>query len=95
MEKGTVKWFDSRKGYGFIAAENGQDVFVHQSQIQAESGTFRKLNEGDEVEFNTTAGQKGPQASEVKVTKKSTLPQSRPRQQRPRQQFNSNRRQRF
>ena len=60
---GTVKWFNSQKGFGFIERENGPDVFVHYSGITG-SG-YRELNEGDRVEFAVTQGPKGPQASEV------------------------------
>lgn len=63
--KGKVKWFNGDKGYGFITPENGPDVFVHYSEIQ--SGGFRSLNEGDEVEFEITEGKKGKQASSVTV----------------------------
>lgn len=62
---GTVKWFNSDKGYGFIAPDEGDDLFVHYSEIQG-SG-FRSLNEGDRVEFAVTQGQKGLQASQVVV----------------------------
>lgn len=88
MEKGVCKWFNSRKGFGFITSSDGKDIFVHHSQIIANEGGFRSLNEGDEVEFEITQGQKGPQASTVKVTKKA--PHSAPpRQQRPyTRQFN-------
>ena len=60
---GVVKWFNADKGYGFIAQDDGPDVFVHHSAIRAEG--FRSLNEGDRVEFTVTQGQKGPQASDV------------------------------
>ena len=60
---GTVKWFNSQKGFGFIEREDGPDVFVHFSAIQG-SG-YRELNEGERVEFSITEGPKGPQASEV------------------------------
>lgn len=60
---GTVKWFNSQKGFGFIERENGPDVFVHYSGIIG-SG-YRELNEGDRVEFVVTQGPKGLQASEV------------------------------
>lgn len=63
--KGTVKWFNGEKGYGFISQENGVDLFVHYSEIQ--SGGFRSLNEGDKVEFEITEGKKGKQASAVTV----------------------------
>ncbi len=64
-EKGTVKWFNESKGYGFIARESGGDVFVHYSAISGDG--FRTLNEGDNVEFVITQGQKGPAASDVTV----------------------------
>ncbi|MGB7066930.1 MAG: cold shock domain-containing protein, partial [Syntrophobacteria bacterium] len=62
---GIVKWFDERKGYGFIEQEEGPDVFVHHSGINATG--FKSLNEGDSVTFNVEQGQKGPAA--VNVTK--------------------------
>jgi CspA family cold shock protein len=64
-EKGTVKWFDERKGYGFIARESGDDIFVHHTAIVGEG--FKTLNEGDRVEFVVTQGQKGPAAADVSV----------------------------
>ncbi len=64
-EKGTVKWFNESKGYGFIARESGDDVFVHYSAISGDG--FRTLNEGDQVEFVITQGQKGPAAGDVTV----------------------------
>jgi len=64
-EKGTVKWFNESKGYGFIERESGGDVFVHHSAITGEG--FKTLNEGDSVEFVVTQGQKGPAASDVSV----------------------------
>ena len=63
MAAGTVKWFDEKKGFGFITADSGEDVFVHHSSIN-EMG-FRKLEEGQRVTFDTVQGQKGPQASNV------------------------------
>jgi len=62
---GTVKWFNSGKGYGFIAREGGPDVFVHYTAIQSEG--FKTLEEGQKVEFNIEQGQKGPQATNVLV----------------------------
>ena len=64
-EIGTVKWFNATKGYGFIARNEGADVFVHYSAIQG-SG-YRSLNEGQQVEFTVVQGQKGPQAQDVTV----------------------------
>ena len=66
MAQGTVKWFNGDKGYGFIAVEGGQDVFVHFSAITG--GGYRSLEEGQKVEFDITQGQKGPQAENVRVT---------------------------
>jgi CspA family cold shock protein len=62
-EKGTVKWFNAAKGYGFIQRTTGEDVFVHFSAIQA--GGYRSLEEGAQVEFEVTTGPKGLQASNV------------------------------
>lgn len=64
MPQGTVKWFNDQKGYGFIAVEDGEDVFVHQSSIEMDG--FRSLSEGDRVEFEIVAGQKGPAADNVR-----------------------------
>ena len=63
--KGTVKWFNNQKGYGFISDETGNDVFVHYSALNMEG--FKTLDEGQEVEYDVTEGAKGPQA--VNVTK--------------------------
>jgi CspA family cold shock protein len=65
METGTVKWFNDSKGFGFIEREDGQDVFVHHTGINA-SG-FKSLNEGDRVSFEVEQGQKGPAATNVTV----------------------------
>ena len=65
-QKGTVKWFNSSKGYGFISRESGDgDVFVHFNEIRGDG--FKTLNEGDHVEFVVTQGKKGPAASDVTV----------------------------
>ena len=65
MPIGTVKWFNATKGFGFIAPEGGgEDLFVHQSQIQMQG--YRELTEGQRVEFEVTRGQKGLQASSVR-----------------------------
>jgi cold shock protein len=63
MEQGTVKWFNDAKGYGFISRENGEDVFVHFSAIQANG--FRSLKEGQPVQFSVVKGPKGWQAENV------------------------------
>jgi CspA family cold shock protein len=60
---GTVKWFNSQKGFGFIERQGGPDVFVHQTAI--EGSGYRELMEGEQVEFSITQGDKGPQASRV------------------------------
>ena len=61
--KGKVKWFNNAKGYGFIGHDGGNDVFVHFSSILSEG--YKSLQEGDDVEFEITQGQKGPQADKV------------------------------
>jgi CspA family cold shock protein len=64
MATGTVKWFSSQKGYGFISQENGPDVFVHQNGIQGEGN--KSLEDNQKVEFDITEGPKGPQAVNVR-----------------------------
>lgn len=61
--KGTVKWFNAEKGYGFIRSDEGEDLFVHFSAIQGEG--FKSLDEGQEVEFDKVNGERGPQAANV------------------------------
>lgn len=63
MTEGTVKWFDAKKGYGFIETEEQGDVFVHFSAIESEG--YRTLNEGEKVNLEIEQGQKGPQAKKV------------------------------
>jgi len=63
MANGTVKWFNDKKGFGFISQDNGDDVFVHQTSIQGEG--FRTLAEGDKVEFEVMKDQKGFKATKV------------------------------
>ena len=63
MAKGTVKWFNNQKGYGFICDEAGNDIFVHYSGLNMEG--FKTVKEGEEVEFDVVEGEKGPQATNV------------------------------
>ncbi|WP_028849950.1 cold-shock protein [Thermocrispum municipale] len=65
MTHGTVKWFNAEKGFGFIALEDGSDVFVHYSAIEGHG--YRSLEENQRVEFELAQGQKGPQASNVRA----------------------------
>lgn len=65
MLKGKVKWFDTKKGFGFIQSEEGNDVFVHYTSIVTEG--FKNLEQGQEVTFELTEGKKGPQASNVRI----------------------------
>ncbi len=62
---GTVKWFNNSKGYGFISRDGGDDVFVHYQSIVSDG--YKSLNENDKVEFTVVDGEKGPQASDVRV----------------------------
>jgi CspA family cold shock protein len=64
MAQGVVKWFNAEKGFGFIAMDNGPDVFVHHSAIQSQG--YRTLNENQRVEFEVVQGAKGPQAESVR-----------------------------
>ena len=64
MAEGQVKWFDPRKGYGFITADGGKELFVHHSAIEGQG--FKSLEEGDRVSFDEERGTKGPQAVRVK-----------------------------
>ena len=65
MPQGSVKWFNSEKGYGFIQVDDGADVFVHYSAIEMDG--YRSLEEGQRVEFEISQGQKGPQADSVRA----------------------------
>ena len=65
MAQGTVKWFNNEKGYGFIAVDGGQDVFVHFSAIQSDG--YKSLDEGQRVDFEVAQGPKGPQADALRV----------------------------
>ena len=67
MSEGTVKWFNPKKGYGFIAAEDGSEIFVHYASIISEG--FKTLNEGDKVTFDIAKGEKGPRAENVSCSK--------------------------
>ena len=67
MNKGTVKWFNNQKGYGFITGEDGNDVVVHYSGLNMEG--YKSLNEGEAVEFEITDGANGPQATNVTVVR--------------------------
>jgi len=79
MPNGTVKWFNQRKGYGFISMDGeNQDVFVHYSAIKADEGAFKSLHDGDKVSFDVEKGEKGSEARNVLVT------EAAPRQERSR-----------
>src|SRR3990172_6976569 len=81
MAQGKVKWFDSKKGFGFIEQDEGADLFVHFSELKDEG--FKTLNEGDVVEYNVTQGPKGESATDVKVVSRSETAPRPPRQPRP------------
>jgi len=84
MVQGQVKWFNPRKGYGFITpegTESANDIFVHYSSIIMDGEGFRTLHEQDKVEFNIVDGQKGQEARDVKVTEAAPRPQSRRRRE--------------
>ncbi|MCK5572443.1 MAG: cold-shock protein [Bacteroidetes bacterium] len=70
MEKGTVKWFNNAKGYGFITRESGEDLFVHFKAVKQEG--YKSLKQGDTVEFDVEQGEKGLQAVNVTVVQSST-----------------------
>ncbi len=63
MQQGTVKWFNAKKGYGFLSDAEGNDIFVHYSALQMDG--FKELKDGEAVEFNVVEGAKGPQAENV------------------------------
>ena len=81
MVNGTVKWFNGRKGFGFINSEEGNDVFVHFSAIKVDEDQYKTLNEGDKVTLEVTQGDKGPQASEVVVTEHAPRQRKNSKQQ--------------
>lgn len=78
MATGVVKWFSSRKGYGFIIPDDGSsDIFVHYTAIKGEEDSFRTLYQGDKVEFETVEGDKGTEARDVKVTESAPFKNKR------------------
>lgn len=80
MTKGIVKWFHSKKGYGFVTVDGeNKDIFVHYSAIKNEAGGFKTLHQNDKVEFNIENGAKGPEAHDVVVTEAAPLPPPRSR----------------
>lgn len=80
MGKGTVKWFDKKKGYGFITPDDGSaDIFIHYSAIEGGGDEFKIVYEGDIVEYEITEGKKGPQASNVTIIEKGPRTNSRSR----------------
>ena len=77
METGEVKWFNNRKGYGFISVEDkDEDVFVHFSAIKGDNDEFKSLNEGDKVTFDIVQADKGPQAENVEIIERSLTQRS-------------------
>jgi CspA family cold shock protein len=80
MAEGTVKWFNSRKGYGFIAAADGNDVFVHYSSITSDG--YKTLEEGDAVTFDIVQGEKGPRAENVVPSSAAKAGAKKPEQSR-------------
>jgi CspA family cold shock protein len=75
MSEGTVKWFNPRKGYGFISTTDGKDIFVHYANISGQGG-YKTLNEGDAVTFDIVEGEKGPRAENV-IQKTASTKQSK------------------
>ncbi len=77
MQKGTVKWFDSKKGFGFIIPEEegADDIFVHYTRIAGEDEGFKTLHDNDEVEYEIGEGEKGPNAINVVVTQAAPRPE--------------------
>lgn len=80
MTSGKVKWFHSKKGYGFITVDGEEkDIFVHYTAIKAAEGGFKTLHQNDKVEFTIQQGAKGPEAHDVSVTEAAPRPPRRPR----------------
>ncbi|MFW9827942.1 MAG: cold-shock protein [Candidatus Thorarchaeota archaeon] len=80
MGKGTVKWFDKKKGYGFITPDDGSaDIFLHYSGIKGDEEEYKIVYEGDIVEYSISEGKKGPQAINVKIVEKGPRTSSRGR----------------
>jgi len=80
MGKGTVKWFDKKKGYGFITPDDGSaDIFLHYSAIKGDTDEFKIVYEGDIVQYEITEGKKGPQASNVTIIEKGPRTSTRSR----------------